>query len=112
MPTGDAGAFPAVSPSDVLVDLVYALKAGYRQNASFVMNRKTQAAIRKFKDARRQLSLAAAGERRPAGDADVLPRDKRVLDLTNDASLDGSARLVTFVEGGVRCRAVHWQIPT
>src|SRR5215207_4212022 len=48
---GIAGAFPAVSPSDKLVDLVYALKAGYRQNASFVMNRKTQAAIRKFKDA-------------------------------------------------------------
>jgi capsid protein len=40
-----------VNPSDKLVDLVYALKAGYRQNASFVMNRKTQAAIRKFKDA-------------------------------------------------------------
>jgi HK97 family phage major capsid protein len=51
VPTGNAGAFPAASPSDKLVDLVYALKAGYRQNASFVMNRKTQAAIRKFKDA-------------------------------------------------------------
>lgn len=49
--TGVAGAFPAANQSDVLVDLVYALKAGYRQNASFVMNRKTQAAIRKFKDA-------------------------------------------------------------
>lgn len=49
--TGVAGAFPASNPSDVLVDLVYALKAGYRQNASFVMNRKTQGAIRKFKDA-------------------------------------------------------------
>lgn len=48
--TGVAGAFPASTPSDVLVDLVYALKAGYRQNAAFVMNRKTQAAIRKFKD--------------------------------------------------------------
>jgi HK97 family phage major capsid protein len=34
----------------VLIDLVYALKAGYRQNAVFVMNRKTQAAVRKFKD--------------------------------------------------------------
>ena len=49
--TGVAGAFPASNPADVLVDLVYALKAGYRQNASFVMNRKTQGAIRKFKDA-------------------------------------------------------------
>jgi HK97 family phage major capsid protein len=36
--------------SDVLVDAVYALKAGYRQNAYFVMNRKTQGAIRKLKD--------------------------------------------------------------
>ena len=35
----------------MLIDLVYALKAGYRQNAIFVMNRKTQAAIRKLKDA-------------------------------------------------------------
>ena len=35
----------------MLIDLVYALKAGYRQNASWVMNRKTQAAIRKLKDA-------------------------------------------------------------
>ena len=41
---------PASNPSDVLVDLVYALKAGYRQNASWVMNRKTQAAMRKLKD--------------------------------------------------------------
>ncbi|WP_372426726.1 phage major capsid protein [Salinarimonas chemoclinalis] len=49
--TGVAGGFPASDPSDVLVDLIYALKSGYRQNASFVMNRKTQAAVRKFKDA-------------------------------------------------------------
>ena len=49
--TGVSGAFPASDESDVLIDLVYALKAGYRQNASWVMNRKTQAAIRKLKDA-------------------------------------------------------------
>jgi HK97 family phage major capsid protein len=48
--TGAAGAFPATNPSDVLIDLVYGLKAGYRQNGVFVMNRKTQAAIRKLKD--------------------------------------------------------------
>jgi HK97 family phage major capsid protein len=48
--SGAAGAFPASNPSDVLMDLVYAVKAGYRQNAVFVMNRKTQSAIRKFKD--------------------------------------------------------------
>jgi HK97 family phage major capsid protein len=50
IPTGAAGAFPSSAPSDVLVDLVYAVNAGYRQNAVFVMNRKTQSAIRKFKD--------------------------------------------------------------
>ncbi|EKF19778.1 phage major capsid protein [Nitratireductor pacificus] len=49
--TGVSGALPASDASDVLVDLVYALKAGYRQNASWVMNRKTQATLRKLKDA-------------------------------------------------------------
>ncbi len=49
--TGVDGAFPSSSPSDVLVDLVYALKSGYRQNATWVMNRRVQAQIRKFKDA-------------------------------------------------------------
>jgi HK97 family phage major capsid protein len=36
--SGAAGAFPASNPSDVLVDLIYALKAGYRQNGNFVTN--------------------------------------------------------------------------
>ncbi|WP_313532723.1 phage major capsid protein [Shinella sp.] len=49
--SGAAGAFKASNPSDTLLDTIYALKAGYRQNANFVMNRKTQAQIRKFKDA-------------------------------------------------------------
>jgi len=48
--TGNAGALPSSNPSDILVDLVYALKAGYRQNGTWVMNRKTQAALRKLKD--------------------------------------------------------------
>ena len=48
--SGAAGAFPASDPSDVLVDLIYAVNAGYRQNGAFVMNRKTQSLIRKFKD--------------------------------------------------------------
>ncbi len=51
VPTGVDGAFPASDASDVLVDLVYSLKAGYRQGAYWVMNRKTQAEIRKLKDA-------------------------------------------------------------
>lgn len=48
--TGVAGGFPAANPSDVLFDLVYALKGGFRQNATFIANRPTQSAIRKFKD--------------------------------------------------------------
>ncbi|MDR3475194.1 MAG: phage major capsid protein [Devosia sp.] len=44
------GDWPASNPSDILVDLVYTLKAGYRQNATWVMNRHTQAALRKLKD--------------------------------------------------------------
>lgn len=49
--TGAAGAFPASNPSDRLIDLVYAVKAGYRANGTFVMSRATQSAVRKFKDA-------------------------------------------------------------
>lgn len=49
--TGSDGAFPAANPSDTLLDLIYSVKSGYRANARFVMNRQTQAAIRKFKDA-------------------------------------------------------------
>ena len=49
--TGADAAFASTDPSDTLVDTIYALKAGHRQNAVFVMNRKTQASIRKFKDA-------------------------------------------------------------
>jgi HK97 family phage major capsid protein len=49
--TGVAGGLPASNPSDKLIDTVYALKAGYRQNAHWVLSRKTQATIRKIKDA-------------------------------------------------------------
>jgi HK97 family phage major capsid protein len=48
--TGTSAAFDEDAPIDGIIDLVYALKAGYRQNATFVMNRKTQAAVRKLKD--------------------------------------------------------------
>ncbi|WP_246727698.1 phage major capsid protein [Chelativorans sp. Marseille-P2723] len=50
MATGVDGALPNGNPADVLIDLVYGLKAGYRQNASWVMNRRTQAMLRKLKD--------------------------------------------------------------
>ncbi len=49
--SGAAGAFSATSPTDRLIDLIYAPKAEYRPNGRFVMNRKTVSAVRKFKDA-------------------------------------------------------------
>ena len=49
--TGTAGDFAALNPADAVVDLVYALGARYRANASFVMNSKTAGAVRKMKDA-------------------------------------------------------------
>ena len=49
--TGVSGAFPAANPSDILIDLAFAVKAPYRQNGTFIMSRQTQATVRKFKDA-------------------------------------------------------------
>ena len=49
--TGTAGDFDGTNPADAIVDLVYALGARYRANATFVMNSKTAGAVRKMKDA-------------------------------------------------------------
>lgn len=49
--TGADGDFDGLEPADAIVDLVYALGARYRGNASFVMNSKTAGAVRKMKDA-------------------------------------------------------------
>jgi HK97 family phage major capsid protein len=49
VPSGAAGAFLTTNPQDKLVDLVQALRAPYRQGASWVMNSKTLATLRKFK---------------------------------------------------------------
>ena len=51
VPTGADGDFLGSEPADAIVDLVYALGARYRANASFVMNSKTAGAVRKMKDA-------------------------------------------------------------
>lgn len=48
--TGVAGAFPASNAADKLIDLAYAVKAPYRANGTFVMNRQTQSVVRKMKD--------------------------------------------------------------
>tara|TARA_B100000686_G_scaffold55286_1_gene59566 strand:+ start:197 stop:1426 length:1230 start_codon:yes stop_codon:yes gene_type:complete len=48
--TGAAGAFAASDPGDSLVNMVFALKARYRENAVFMMKRSSLAAVRKLKD--------------------------------------------------------------
>jgi HK97 family phage major capsid protein len=49
VPTGTSAGFG--TSADALVDVVYALGARYRANATFVMNSKTAGAVRKMKDA-------------------------------------------------------------
>lgn len=48
--SGNDAGLADTNPSDTLIELIYSLKSGYRQNASFVMNRKTQSQLRKIKD--------------------------------------------------------------
>jgi HK97 family phage major capsid protein len=48
--SGADGAFASSDPSDALINLAYAPKQGYRANGTWVMNRKTESTIRKFKD--------------------------------------------------------------
>lgn len=48
--TGVAADFPALNPSDLLIDVVHALKSGYRMGARWMMNGPTLAKIRKWKD--------------------------------------------------------------
>ncbi|MER2266526.1 phage major capsid protein [Methylobacterium oxalidis] len=79
--TGVSAGFPAANPSDVLFDLVYGLRAAYRQNGTFVMNRRVQSTIRKFKDADGnylwQPPLAAGGAATllgfPVAEAEAMP---------------------------------------
>ncbi|MBL6853134.1 MAG: phage major capsid protein [Alphaproteobacteria bacterium] len=48
--SGADGAFASTNPVDNLVNLAYAPKQAYRANGTWVMNRKTESVIRKFKD--------------------------------------------------------------
>ena len=50
LPSGAAGAFAASNPGDALINLVYGLKAPYRENAVFMMRRSTLSEVRKLKD--------------------------------------------------------------
>jgi HK97 family phage major capsid protein len=51
VPTGAAADFATTNPADCIINLVYALGADYRANATFLMNSRTAGAVRKMKDA-------------------------------------------------------------
>lgn len=48
--TGAAAAFNSTNPADALIDLFYALKAGYRNGATWLTSDGVMGSIRKFKD--------------------------------------------------------------
>lgn len=48
--SGGASGFAASNPADKLLDLIYAPKQAFRQNASWLMNRATVSEVRKLKD--------------------------------------------------------------
>jgi HK97 family phage major capsid protein len=48
--TGVAGGWPASNPFDIVLDLIYTLKAAHRQGASFMTNKALLGEMRKFKD--------------------------------------------------------------
>ncbi|MCV2871110.1 phage major capsid protein [Defluviimonas sp. WL0050] len=87
VPTGAAGDFAATNASDAIIDLVYALNAEYRANASFVMNSKTAGAVRKMKDADGRFlwsdGLAAGEPARLMGYPVLVAED--MPDIGNDA---------------------------
>lgn len=60
--TGTSAAFGATTPGDEILDTVYALKAGYRQGAHWLMARLTVAEARKLKDGQGNY-LWAAGDK-------------------------------------------------
>jgi HK97 family phage major capsid protein len=48
--TGKGDGFAANAPADALIDLIFSVKAAYRQSAQFLSARKTLGSIRKLKD--------------------------------------------------------------
>ncbi|SDL01200.1 phage major capsid protein [Paracoccus chinensis] len=50
VPTGVAGDFAASAPANALIDMVYALGAGYRANATWIMNSRLAGMVRRMRD--------------------------------------------------------------
>lgn len=66
MASGKADGFASASPADAFIDLHYALKQGYRSNASWLMSDTTMGKSRKFKDSDGSYIWAA-----PSGTAEI-----------------------------------------
>ncbi len=93
VPTGIAG---AIGNGDAIVDLVYALGAQYRANASFVMNSRTAGVVRKLKDLDGRFlwadGLAAAEPARLMGYPVVVAEDMPDVALNSDSIAFGDFR--------------------
>lgn len=96
VPTGSVGDFSASDPADAIVDLVYALGARYRANATFVMNSKTAGAVRKMKDADGRFlwsdGLAAGEPARLMGYAVLIAEDMPDITANSHAVAFGDFR--------------------
>ncbi|MDO5528353.1 MAG: phage major capsid protein [Paracoccus sp. (in: a-proteobacteria)] len=88
--TGAAGAFSA-DPCADLIDLVYSVKPEYRANASFVLNSKTAALVRKLRDNDGRFlwtdSLAAGEPSRLLGYPVLLAEDMPDVDAEDPAAI-------------------------
>lgn len=82
--TGVDGDFDTTHPTGPLIDLVYALGAEYRANASFLMNSKTAAVVRKMRDTEGRFlwadSLAAGQPAQLLGYSVIISEDMPDID--------------------------------
>lgn len=89
---GFADASATASPADAFIDLHYALKQGYRANASWLMSDATMGKVRKFKDADGAFIWAA-----PSGTAEVATiLGKPVYTDDNMPAVEANALSVAF----------------
>lgn len=64
--SGAAAAFAATNPTDAFISLFYALKSGYRNNATWLMADQVQETVRKFKDGQGNYIWSAPTTEMPA----------------------------------------------
>ncbi|MDF3605697.1 phage major capsid protein [Paracoccus sp. DMF-8] len=101
--SGAEGDFDPDNGASALIDLVYALPAEYRANASFLMNSKTAAAVRKMRDSDGRFvwtdSLAAGQPAQLLGYQVVICEDMPDIDIDSRAIAFGDfAAAYTIVE--------------